>query len=329
MSEVQQARVATRMVEAATTFLDSLRPDQHAKATAPFDSHDFREWTYLPGPRPGLPLAQMDQQQRELAMALLETGLSKRGFTEAKAVMALEVMLRDLERRIDRSTWRQRDPVAYWFRVLGDPGAEGPWAWRVNGHHLAAHFTVVGDRIAGPPQFFGANPATVPDGPDAGLRTLPGTEDLARAVLEALDPERLAVAIVDDVPPSDILTRYDPVADPDRIRRGLAYGDMSVQQQEHLATLIRHYLDRVTPEASEVAWNDILQAGIERTTFSWAGPTQRGQGHYYAIAGPTFLVEYDNTQNGANHIHSVWRDLRHDWGEDLLAGHYAEAHAPA
>lgn len=59
--------------------------------------------------------------------------------------------------------------------------------------------------------------------------------------------------------------------------------------------------------------------------FAWAGGQERGQGHYYRVQGPVFLAEYDNTQNDANHIHAVWRNLVNDFGEDLLRSHYRQA----
>ncbi len=324
-----QAGAAGRMAAAATAFLGSLRPDQHKAATAPFDTPDHREWTYLPGPRPGLVLSDLDDRQRALATDLIGTGFSARGLADAQAIMALEAILRELEREVDRPGWQQRDPSAYWLRILGDPAGNRPWAWRVNGHHLAAHLTVVGDAVAATPQFFGANPAVVPSGPDAGLRTLPTTEDAGRALLLALDPDRRAVAVVDGEVPDDILTRRDPVADPSRIGRGLPYSDMTSSQQDLLTGLIREYLGRVTPEVGDAAWLQVVDAGLAQVRFTWSGSDQPGPGipHYYAVAGPTFLLEYDNTQNGANHIHSVWRDLRNDWGEDLLAAHYAAHHA--
>ncbi|MGH3486735.1 MAG: DUF3500 domain-containing protein [Actinopolymorphaceae bacterium] len=326
MSGSQQPGAAGRMAAAAAAFLAALEPDQRSAATAAFDTGDHREWTYLPGPRPGLALSDMTEPQRELALALLETGFSAGGLGQAQAIMALESILRDIERQLDNAMWLQRNPVAYWVRILGDPVGDGPWAWRVNGHHLAAHLTVVGGAVAATPQFFGANPAVVPTGPHAGLRTLPDAEDLGRAVLSALDAERRTVAIVDQKAPDDILTRRDPVADPSLAPRGLAYADMSADQQAQLTALVRHYFDRVTPEVGETAWLEAVDAGLEPVTFSWAGSQERGEAHYYAVVGPTFLVEYDNTQNDANHIHSVWRDLRRDWGEDLLAAHYAAHH---
>jgi Protein of unknown function (DUF3500) len=321
-------QAGARMATAATAFLASLDPGQRATATAAFDTDDHRAWTYLPGPRPGLVLGDMTEAQRELAMELLATGLSEHGMSDARAIMALETILGDLERGDAQAHW-ERDPAAYWVRVLGDPEGDGPWAWRVNGHHLATHLTVVGDEIAATPQFFGANPAVVPGGPHAGRRVLPESEDLARALLDALDTDRRKVAVVDAVAPADILTVRDPIADPTRITPGLAHGDMTPAQQELLTGLVRYYLGRVTPGAGEAAWGQIVAAGLDPVTFTWAGSERagRGQPHYYAVSGPTFVLEYDNTQNDANHIHSVWRDLRRDWGEDLLAAHYAAHHS--
>ena len=201
-------------------LLAALGPEQHAAATAPFETPDHREWTYLPGPRAGLSLREMDDAQRELAMRLLATGLSEQGLATARDVMALEEVLGDLEREVGRPGWERRHPRHFWVRVLGTPDAREPWAWRVNGHHLAVHLTLVGDEVAGTPQFFGANPAVVPRGPHQGLRTLPLEEDLARALLAWLDAGQRAVAVTDPVAPQDIATRRDPVADPGWSRGG-------------------------------------------------------------------------------------------------------------
>lgn len=301
------------MTKAAEAFLGTLDPAQRAAATAPFDVEDHREWTYLPGPRPGMALAEMSDEQRAAALDLLETGCSPSGFQTARGIVELDEILRGPAR-----AWQ------YWLRVLGRPG-EAPWGWRIGGHHLGVHVTVVGDAIAVTPNFFGAEPAVVLDGPHRGLRTLPGEEEVARALLASLDPGRREIAVVDATAPADILTRHDPVADAGVLPAGLAYADMLGEQRDLLRRLIRVYVDRVVAEVGGSAWQEV-EAGLPAVRFSWAGPDQPGQGHYYAVAGETFLLEYDNTQDNANHIHTVWRDLRHDWGEDLLAAHYAEAH---
>lgn len=316
-----------RMSAAARAFVDALEPAQRTLATAAFDAADRREFTYLPGPRPGLALIDMTAEQQARAMDLLATGLSARGLADAHAVMRLEEILAAIERSVGRPGWRRRHPGHYWFRVHGEPDGQQPWAWKVGGHHLAVHLTIVNGRLAGTPLFFGANPATVPDGhAQAGRRTLPAEEDLGRALVTALPANLRQAAVVKPVAPSDILTRHDPVADVSRISAGIALGDMDSEQQDLLVRLVRHYLGRAIPEVAGAAWSEIESAGLAQVSFRWAGPVEPGHGHYYAVLGPTFLLEYDNTQNNANHIHTVWRDLRRDWGEDLLAAHYA-AHA--
>lgn len=323
----RQRKAVATMTKAAAAFLQSLQPEQQVAAHASFDAEDRRSWTYLPGPRPGVALRDLDSHQRELAMVLLDSGLSAQGAESARAVMALEAVLRGLEEQQGSSGSDRRHPQHYWFRVLGEPGSREPWVWKVGGHHLNVHMTIVGDRVAGAPQFFGANPATVPSGHHhAGLRTLPQEEDLARDFLATLTPTQRDIAVTSVAAPGDIQTRRDPVVDRNTVSHGLYARDLRADQRDRLTKLIRLYLDRVIPEIADVAWQDIADAGIDNVSFQWAGSTEvkPGHGHYYAVLGPTFLLEYDNVQNTANHIHTVWRDLRNDWGEDLLAAHYAE-----
>jgi hypothetical protein len=318
----RSSSLAARMRSAAEALLDVLDPDQRRDATAPFDTADHREWTYLPGPRPGLALDQLTSQQQERVFGLLDTGLSVDGAATAREVMALDDVLRDIEQQAGRSGWRRRGSGQYWVRVLGVPGAEAPWAWRLNGHHLAVHVTLVGDGVVGTPQFFGANPAVVRSGPEAGWQVLRPEETLARALLGALDERERAAAWVSAEPPGDILTRHDPVAQPERVPRGVGHGELGGPGQAALERLVRQYVDRLVPDVAAASWSEIVDAGLDDVAFAWSGSVEPGEGHYYALTGPTFLVEYDNVQNGANHVHTVWRDLRHDWGDDLLAEHY-------
>jgi hypothetical protein len=309
------------MSTAATAFLSSLSAEQRAAATTSFHTPEHRVWMYLPGPRPGLALAGMTSDQQALALEMLDSGCSIDGARTARAVIELDRIRRELGgRSVEPGDHR------YWVRILGEVSDDTPWAWRVNGHHLAVHVTVVGDRIAVTPNFLGAEPAVVPHGPHHGLRTLPDEEELARALLATLDPAQHAIAVVSGIAPHDILTRQDPVADPSVLPAGLPYAQMSGEQRELLQRLVRCYFDRAPLDHAAGCWQHAVDAGLDAIRFSWAGSDHRGRGHYYAVAGPTFLVEYDNTQDHANHIHSVWRDLRNDWGEDLLADHHAADH---
>ncbi|WP_328994742.1 DUF3500 domain-containing protein [Kribbella sp. NBC_01245] len=309
--------------EAALALLAALEPAQVETIRAPFDTDDRLEWTYLPGARPGLTLGEMSVGQRALAMRLVELASSARGLADACGVMAAEAIRRNLPQAVPGSTIDPYDDQRYFLRILGDP-SDGPWAWRINGHHLAVHQTITDDGVSITPHFFGSEPATILDGPHTGRRFLAPEEWLARDLLSALEPGQRELAIVSSVAPRDILTRYDPVADPGLLHKGLAYGNLEADQRELFTRLVDQYVGRAAEPIAQRAWHDITEAGVERLTFAWAGSPKPGEGHYYSIAGPTFLLEYDNTQDDANHIHSVWRDLRNDWGHDLLARHYAQ-----
>jgi len=319
--------LAQRMAEAATSFLESLGSEQRANASLPFSGDERYQWAYTPGPRSGLLLKAMTSAQRSAALRLLDAGLSARGAATAQQIITHESILHETERIEQILSGEDRDPELYYFSVFGTPGSAAPWGWRVGGHHLALNFSVVGGALlSATPLFFGANPAEVHHGPATGLRLLAAEEDLARALLGSLEAEQKALAIVDPVAPADILTKNYRMADPLAIPQGIAHTGLSIEQRGHLMRLIRHYIERTADVVSTQAWARIEQAGLDALTFAWAGPEERGQGHYYAIKGPTFLIEYDNTQNNANHIHSVWRDFAHDWDADVLADHYAHAH---
>ena len=106
---------------------------------------------------------------------------------------------------------------------------------------------------------------------------------------------------------------------------GLPYTEMTGNQQQLLKQLINVYASNLEPELAGAQWTRIEAAGIENIYFAWAGSLEENEAHYYRIHGPTVLIEYDNTQNGANHIHSAWRDLSNDFGRDLLLLHYDES----
>ena len=314
---------------AVSGWLDTLDEPQRVRATFPFEADERYVWAYTPGTRQGLALGDMRPDQRAGAQAIVASALSARTAGEVGAIMALETVLGGLERSDGRAGWIRRDPDLYWFAVFGTPGSASPWSWRVGGHHVAVHVTVLGNRVIGAtPSFLGANPAVVPSGPTAGTRTLTGEEALARTLLSELTPAERRAAVIDGVAPADILTGTGRHADLRSVPIGIRHADLGPARRASLERLIRHYVGRMRPEVADEAWARILAGGIGDTTFAWAGSDAPGRGHYYAVRGTTFVIEYDNTQNGANHIHAVWRDLRDDWGTDLLGAHLAAAHSP-
>jgi hypothetical protein len=310
------------MVSAAQNFLADLSPEQKAKAQFQFSDEERKNWHYIPRPRKGLPIKEMTQPQRLLAHALLATGLSSRGYEKAVTVMSLEEVLAILEK--DKKGGAVRDPENYYFSIFGEPSLDGVWGWRFEGHHLSFNFALTGDGVASmTPSFFGSNPAEVRDGPRKGLRVLGTEEDLGYELLKSLTDEQKKQAVILAEAPKDIINvpgRNDTKAE------GLPQSKMNPDQQKILDHLIHAYLFRNRIGVASDDWEKIQKAGLDKVDFAWAGGFEPGQGHYYRVQGPTFVLEFDNTQNDANHVHAAWRDFDNDFGSDPLLEHYKEAH---
>ena len=313
-------RSAATMTTAANGFLAALTPDQRARTEFEVQSDERVRFHFIPTemfPRSGLTIREMTDAQRAHAHDLLSAGLSQRGYLTATTIMDLETVLNALEPggRFDR------DPELYFFSIFGTPSADGPWGWRVEGHHLSLHFTIIdGTAVASAPSFFGANPAQVLTGPKAGLRTLRAREDTARALVMALDGPQRAAAVVDEVAPDDILTEAELTVDP-LTPTGVKAAALNPSQRALLMRVIDAYTSIMAEDIAAERIAEIHEAGLDNIGFAWAGAVERGEPHYYRVQGPTFLIEYDNTQGDGNHIHSVWRDFTGDFGRDLLREH--------
>lgn len=329
-SMIASQRTGAAMVKNANAFLDSLTPEQREKAADPLDSPDRTHWNFIPTnqfPRQGLPIKEMTEPQRKLAHELLKTGLSQRGYTTTTTIMTeLEAILRDTEAAAragnpNAGPGMTRDPELYFFTVFGTPGAKGRWGWRVEGHHVSLHFTVAdGSMVVAAPTFWGTNPAEVREGPRKGFRTLDKEQDAGRALVMALDEAQRKTATFAEVAPNDILTKTDVVVNP-LTPPGIVASAMTPKQRELLMQLIAVYTDQMTADIAAERKAEYEKAGVDKIAFSWAGPVTPGEKHYYRVQGPTFVIEFDNTQNNGNHIHSVWRDFDSDFGRDLLREH--------
>jgi len=332
-STVAADRSASAMARAAMAVVKNLEPAQLKEATFPFDSDERTHWHFIPTetfPRKGLLIRDMNPKQRGLVHDLLKTALSQRGYLTATSIMDLETVLKALEAaqraagpQPPRGQAFERDPEKYFFSIFGTPTSSQKvtWGWRLEGHHVSLHFTVVnGMLVASSPSFFGSNPAEVREGPKKGLRILGAEEDAARALLQSLDSTQQPKAIIDATAPGDMLTMANVNISP-LSPAGLDAAAMTAPQRELLMKLIDVYIGKMTGDIAEDRLGRVRKAGIEKVTFAWAGSVERGQKHYYRVQGPTFLIEYDNTQNDGNHIHSVWRDFDGDFGRDLLREH--------
>ena len=312
---------AADMAEAARNFLAVLDDGQRAKAIFELGSEVREDWHFIPKEtRPGLSMKEMSQAQRHLAYALLGSGLGNDGMVKTTTIMSLEQILRDLENAPDR-----RDPEKYYFSIFGTPEAAGTWGWRCEGHHCSVNFTLVKGQLSGTPNFLGANPGEVRSGPRAGLRVLAEEEEVGRTLVKHLNEDQKKIAIVPGDAPADVLTAAQRTVEP-LTPGGLAAGTMTVEQKSLLRDVIHVYLNRVRPELAATEWKQIEQAGFDAVHFVWMGGMERGEPHYYRVQGPTFLLEYDNTQNEANHPHAVWREFKGDFGRDFLGEHLKQEH---
>jgi hypothetical protein len=252
----------------------------------------------------------------------MKASLSAAGYGKAVGIIQLE----DVLRRLETFGGLLRNPENYSVSVFGTPGPSAAWGWRIEGHHLSLNFTVVpGKPIAATPAFMGANPAEVPSGPRTGVRTLAREQDLGRALARSADAAQRSRMVIGDRSLGDIVTgpgRERSLASP----VGLPVAEMTAEQRGIAAQIVEEYLGNMRGEMAQEELRRMREAGIERLQFAWAGPLDAGKAHYYRLHGPTLLIEFDNTQNDANHIHSVWHDPRGGFGVDALRAHYAASH---
>ena len=333
------------MVEAAGHFVRALDKVQKSHTVFKFDVAGRADWHYFPEggftqtygyPRNGVTYKQMDPMQKHLANALLGTGLSWTGFVKAAQVMSLEEVIRVIE----DDTTGHRDAEKFHYTIYGEPSMRGIWGWRVEGHHLSLHYTIQGGEvISSSPTFFGANPHEVAQGPHKGWRVLSQEEDLAVGLLDSLNAEQRGHAIFQDVAPYDIVTMADTRAKLDGKPQGLPGSAMTDEQYEGLLNLIAEYAGNLPAEVAERRMKTARETLRDKLFFAWAGRTDRprpkpvpiggqttanreAKGNYYRVQSPSFLIEYDNTQNQSNHSHAVWRDFENDFGRDVLAHHH-------
>jgi hypothetical protein len=316
-------KVSEEMSAAGSGFWKALSSEQQGKARFEFKDEERLNWHFIPRERKGLPIKDMNPDQRKLAMGLLATALSAKGLEKATTIMSLEQVLFEMEGPNGKM---KRDPELYYFSIFGTPDPKGTWGWRVEGHHVSINITVAaGKAIAATPAFFGSNPGEVKNGPRKGVRVLGNDEEMGRSIVKSMNAEQKAVAVYTADAPKELIlvpkTKVKPL-DP----AGIAWGKLDTKQQEAVWVLIQEYANRLRGELAGQDLEKAEKAGKDKISFAWAGGLERGEPHYYRVQGPTFVIEYDNVQNGANHVHSVWHDPASNFGEDILRLHHEAEH---
>lgn len=308
----------------AKHFLSLLDETQTSKARYDFSDEERYNWHFVPRERNGISMNDLNEKQRQAALDILKASLSERGYQKASSIMALENILREVENR--SADDKYRDPLNYYITIFGEPSKDSVWAWRFEGHHLALNFSSADNIIvSSTPTFWGSNPAIVRSGKYTGRQILRQETDLGFTLVNSLNAAQMKTAVFANKAPSDIITgnqRQAALQEP----KGLAFTEMNDQQKKLFLQLLNVYVKNYQLGFSKRLMEKIEQAGIGNLSFSWAGSLQPGASHYYRIQGPMLLIEYDNTQNNANHVHTVVRDLTNDFAEDILREHYQKEH---
>jgi hypothetical protein len=303
----------------AAALVKHLDDGQRAAACHPFADDTTRRWIeYRPRPRPGVSLADLPGPARKAAHQMLATALSPHAYAQAMTIISLEEVL-------DRAEgWAGgRHSNDYWVTVFGDPAGDGPWGWRFEGHHISVTMTLDGDRVHPTPVFLGANPASVTYAGQPVVRPLALEEEVALALLGAMGPAERSRAVVADTARHDIASEQKPRVDAPVTPLGVAAHRLGPTARALLDRLVAVYLDRLPPE---LAARESARIDRRELHFAWEGPLRPGTGQYYRVQAPDLLIEYDNTQDDANHAHTVLRRPDSDFGGDVLAAHRVEAH---
>jgi Protein of unknown function (DUF3500) len=311
------------MMEASNKYLATLNAEQKAKAVVAYDNAKRVDWHFIPKPdgdREGMKVGDMSEEQKKAAHALLKGALSEAGYSKATSIMGLEALLNALEK--PKGGKQIRDTQRYFFTIYGTPAPDSKWGFSVEGHHLSLNFVVdKGHVVSTTPSAFGANPAIVMNEEvptiKKGTRVLAKEESLAIDLLNSLTPDQRKEAVIADKAPGEVRAAGapQPANEP---AKGLLAEKLTGQQRGILQSLLDEYANSFPPDVAKERLEAVKKDGPGKTYFAWAGSPKQGEGRYYCVQGPSFQLEFVNVQpdsagNPANHIHSVWRDLRGDF----------------
>lgn len=299
-------------------FIEALDEKQKEKTLHDFNDIYRERWHYLPTeswPRRGISIAQLSELQRTKLHALLQSSLSSSGYDKTMATIELENVLAELENNPER-----RNPEKYFINIWGDPSKDKLWSWRFEGHHVSLHFTNVDHEMSFSPRFFGANPGIVKSGSKKGLRSLAAEQDLGIELINSMNDKQKSKAIISDMAYYEIVTSNALEVAPLE-ENGLKISEMTTSQIGILSKIIEEYVSVIPEELAKKRMRTIKDENFEDIFFAWAGATEIGKAHYYRIQGKSFLLEFDNAQNNANHIHTIWRDFDGDFGRDMIREH--------
>lgn len=320
---------AQDLSEKANAFLETLSEELKAEALFSLDDAERYNMNYVPLPRKGPTFHDFDREQKQAAVDLLTASLSKAGYKKTEEIRELEKVLRIIENDDNDKMpdgRPRRDPLNYHFCIFGTPSPTDIWGWRFEGHHISLNFTSDdGNIVSSTPSFMGSNPGIVRTGEYRGKEVLKKESELGFELVNSLTRDQLKMAKFSEEAPYEILSEnHRKVEGIEKV--GIPYTELTPDQKKTFMQLLDVYIGNYIFEFSEIFRKKIMDAGIENLNFAWAGSLKEGVAHYYRIHGPMLLIEFDNTQNNANHVHTAVRDLTNDFAEDILKEHYEMEH---
>jgi hypothetical protein len=317
---------------AAERFLASLSVEQRTRTLYAVDDSEWRNWANVHRfERQGVSALELNEQQRELGYALIQAGLSERGYQSSRDIMRLNHTIAELVDNFD-----EYGEQLYFFTIMGTPSADEPWGWQVDGHHLVINYFVIGDQVVMTPVFMGSEPVVAESGRYAGTSILEPEQDLALAFMQSLDSEQRAKAVLSEEK-QRAENQAEMMSDNVEVEyAGLAVTAMTAAQRSKLLELIGLYVGNMDDGHAAVKMDEVM-AHLDRTYFAWKGRVENDGVFYYRIHSPVIYIEFDHQGPVAlggprdvatrNHIHSVVRTPNgNDYGKHLLRQHL-EAYA--
>ena len=312
----------------ANTFLNTLTPELRNASLFDFNSAERTEFFFVPIERKGTNFKQFNESQKEAALNLLRASLSKKGFHKSEEIRQLEKVLLKIEDPplIFNGKKVIRDYLDYHFWIFGVPSETKLWGWKFEGHHISFNFISKNNTIlSSTPSFLGANPAIVAIKGFKKKQILKSEMEMGAQLVSSFDTPQNNIARFSKNAPIDIITKNNFKAE--KINPlGISYKELNATQKNLFLKLLNEYIDTYKFGFAEDLKKKVNRSGIENLHFAYAGEINSTKGFYYRIQGGVLLIEYDNIQNDANHVHSVVRDLSNDWGESILKRHYAAQH---
>jgi hypothetical protein len=330
-------------------LIDTFSAEQREAALFAFDDPRRLDWDIIPKPdRVGVSMHNLDRHQKVVVLELVRMSVSHEVFTKVLAIMQLEHVLRAREADflgVAAPLWRTSD--SYFLSIFGRPGFEDTWSLRFLGHHVCLNITIVNQRwISTTPSALGQQPMI-----GAGvLNPMADDEGIGFELLDSLDDDQLALAVIHDVAPADFVSRQVPLIGaleyPDHYDLGMPQYQITTEDRKALALvraepsgisadrlddnqsatldrLIDTYLARLPAIAADAYRAQLDGDGPANIHFAWAGGQERGVPHYFRVQTRSLLIEMVNAVDSGNHLHSVVRDFDHDFAHDSLREHAA------